>query len=264
MAVKGNLSEISLTDLIQLNCQSGMTGRLTVSSRGRTAQVFFEGGFIVHATSGQESGEEVFYEILGWDSGVFTLESGIRAPTQTINARCSDLLLGGLHHLDEKSSAEQTAPRQQPLPEDVGALFGFEKSNLSETEEPSTEDIMARNMQEILAELADEVPGLLATAVVGMDGLTIAEVTRGPINVEQTGAQMTLLIKLVETSTQKLGAGTVQDYLLTTDKAYLLLRFLGNSQYFLGMSANRSKTNLGKMRLYSRVYAEKLAAAMPR
>ena len=123
---------------------------------------------------------------------------------------------------------------------------------------------MARNMQEILMELAEEIPGLMATAVVGMDGLTVAKVTRAPVNVEQTGAQMTMLIKLVETSTQKLGAGTVQDYLLTTDKAYLLLRFLDNSQYFLGMSADRRKANLGKMRLYSRVYAKKLAAAMPR
>ncbi len=264
MAVQGNLSEISLTDLIQLNCQSGMTGRLTVSSRGRTAQVFFDGGVIVHVTQGEKSGQEVFYEILGWDSGVFTLESGILTPTQTINARCSDLLLGGLHQLDEKSNPKEPAPGQLPLPEDVGELFGFEKSNLPETEDLSTEDTMAQNMQEILMELTEEVPGLLAAAVVGMDGLPVADVARGPVNIEQISAQMTLLIKLVETSTEKLDAGTVQDYLLTTDKAYLLLHFLGNTQYFLGMSADRSKTNLGKMRLYNRVFAEKLIAAMPR
>ena len=264
MAVKGNLSEISLTDLIQLNCHSGMTGRLTVTNRGRAAQVFFDGGLIVHVMLGEKSGQEVFYEILGWDSGVFTLESGIPAPAQTINARCSDLLLGGLHQLDEKSAPKEPAPGQLPLPEDVGELFGLEKSNLPKTEDTNTEDTMAQNMQEILVELVEEVPGLLGAAVVGMDGLPVAEVARGPVNIERTSAQMTLLIKLVETSTKKLNAGTVQDYLLTTDKAYLLLRFLGNTQYFLGMSAARGKINLGKMRLYSRVYAKKLTAAMPR
>ncbi len=263
MAVQGDLSEISLINLIQLNCQSETTGRLTLTDQGRQAQVFFESGEIVHATLGQRSGQEVFYEILEWCSGEFVLEAGIPASTRTIHTSCSDLLLHGLHRLDEKGAPQPTTNSQQPLPEDVGKLFGLEKSTLPHSGDTRMEATMAQNMQEILTELGKEVAGLLTAAVVGMDGLPIADISRGAVDVEQVSAQMTLLIKLVETTTEKLGSGTVQDYLLTTDKAYLLLRFLGNTQYYLGISADRSQVNLGKIRLYSRVYAQKLAAAMP-
>ncbi len=264
MAVKGNLSEIGLTDLIQLNCQSGMSGRLTVTSRGRIAQVFFENGVVVHATLGDKSGQEAFYEVLGWDAGSFTLERNVPTPTQTIRTTCSDLLLGGLHQLDEKGSTVQPTHGQQPLPEDLGALFGLEKSTLPTAGDLNTEDDMAQKMQEILADLSGEAPGLFATAVVGMDGLPVAEYARKGVSVDEISAQMTLMIKLVETTMSKMEFGILEDYLLTTENAYLLIRFLDDSGYFLGIGAEKSKTNLGKMRLYSRVYAKRLAEALPR
>ena len=73
-----------------------------------------------------------------------------------------------------------------------------------------------------------------------------------------------LLFKLVNTSVDKLGAGNIQDFLLTTDKAYLLIRYLSDRNYFLGIAADRRKANLGNMRLYSRIFSERLSKAMPR
>ncbi|MEN8241488.1 MAG: DUF4388 domain-containing protein [Chloroflexota bacterium] len=266
MALKGNLAEISLTNLVQLNCQSGMSGQLTVSQDELEAQVFFSEGEIVHAVLGDSTGTKAFNQLLSWEDGQFEMEPGISAPAQSISTSWSDLLLGGLHQLDETKAAKQPGKtKQQVVPEDLGNLFGLEKSTgASDASAKITEDIMAQNLQEHLLELGNESPAIFAAAVVGMDGLTVADYTSKKVSIEGISAQMTLLIKLIDTTTKKLAAGSVEDFLLTTDKSYLLIRFLGSTGYYLGIAAERSKDSLGKMRLYSRIYAERLSASMPK
>ena len=266
MAVKGNLKDISLTNLVQMEAQSGLTGRLSVQHAGDQALIFFAEGEIVHATLGVVSGKDAFYQVLAWEEGDFELESDIATPEQTINQHWSDLLLGGLHQLDENNALGTDAKKKDDVfPEDLGKLFGLERTNNSPGEgDIIMEDNMAQKMQEVLADLSGEATGLFASAVVGMDGLPVAEFAKKSVDIESFSAQMTLLIKLVDTTTKKVKAGKVEDYLLTTDKAYLLIRFLGNSEYYLGIGAVREASNLGKLRLYSRIYAERLSAVLPR
>ena len=266
MAVKGNLRDISLTNLVQMEAQSGLTGRLSVQHAGDQAHIFFADGEIIHAELGAISGKEAFYQVLGWEDGEFELESDLVAPDQTIKQHWSDLLLGGLHQLDESNALETEGNKKDEVfPEDLGKLFGLEKTNNSPGEgDIIMEDNMAQKMQEVLADLSGEATGLFASAVVGMDGLPVAEFAKKSVDVESFSAQMTLLIKLVDTTTKKVNAGKVEDYLLTTDKAYLLIRFLGDSDYYLGIGAVREASNLGKLRLYSRIYAERLSAVLPR
>lgn len=123
---------------------------------------------------------------------------------------------------------------------------------------------MPESMRDILAELGDQVPGFIAASVVGMDGLGIAQHTAANVNVEAINAQMTLLVKLVDTSVNKLGAGTLEDYLMTTARAYLMLRFLEEGEYYLGIAAIRDRSSLGNLRLNSRIYTRRINQAMPR
>lgn len=266
MAVKGNLKDISLTNLVQLEAQSGLTGCLSVQQAEDQAHIFFVHGEIVHAELGEIAGKDAFYQILAWEDGEFRLESDIATPAHTITERWSDLLLGGLHQLDESNALKPEGEKNdRVLPEDLGKLFGLEKTNNSPGEENIImEDNMAQKMQEVLVDLSAEATGLFAAAVVGMDGLPIAEYSKQSVNAEAFSAQMTLLIKLVDTTTKKVDAGKVEDYLLTTDKAYLLIRFLGSSEYYLGIGAAKNASSLGKLRLYSRIYSERLSAVLPR
>jgi len=262
MALAGNLKDISLVNLVQLNCQSGITGRLVVEHGSQVAQVYFVDGTIVHTILGELEGKEAFYELLGWESGQFELEQDVPSPTQTITIHCSDLLLGGLYQLDQRVHAERPARVERPepheLPDDLGEMFGFEKSKLEEEDDPMA------GLQNSLEELSHEVTGFVATAIVGMDGLGIAEYASAAMDIEAINAQMTLLFKLVNTTVDKLGAGAIEDFLLTTDQAYLLIRYLADRNYFLGIAAERSKANLGNMRMFSRLYAKKLSQEMPR
>lgn len=259
MAVKGNLQDISLTNLIQINCQSGITGQLLLEHDGEKGQIYFNTGAIVHAVYGAHSGKKAFYELLRWADGQFDLEKDRAAPTQTITNHWSDLLLEGLRQLDEQNTLEEEPEEiQSVVPDNIGALFGFEKSSNSK------ESDVVQNMKEILIELGREVSGFTGSAIIGMDGLSIAEYSVNQSNAEAVNAQLTLLFKLVDTSVNKLDAGIVQDFLLTTEKTYTLIRYLSDNQYFLAIIGDRSKANLGNMRLISRLYADRLSKAMPR
>lgn len=239
MTIKGRLSEMSLPTLVQMTCQEGTRAGLTLVNGEQEAALYFDAGNIVHAAMDNQTGEEVVYHVLKWQDGEFSLEAGVPSPDTTVTTPWSTLLMDGLQQIDEErwDIADDLMKEEYDMPE---------------------------NMKDILAELGEQVPGFIAAAVVGMDGLGIAQHAIGGVDVEAINAQMTLLIKLVDTTVNKLGSGAIEDFLLTTDHAYLLIRFLEDSHYFLGIAADKGKVNLGGLRLNSRVFSGRINAAMPR
>jgi predicted regulator of Ras-like GTPase activity (Roadblock/LC7/MglB family) len=238
MAIEGRLSEMDIPTLVQYVCNEGQQARLRIEHADQEAFIYFAAGNVVDAELGDQRGEEAFYRILRWEDGAFALESGVAPPTQTIETPWSALLMNGLQQRDEVSWDE-----------------------LAHDEEDYD---MPENIQDILEELGGQVPGFISAAVVGMDGLGIADHASTDVNVEAVNAQMTLLIKLVDTTINKLNpTDGVEDYLLTTEDAYLLVRFLEDKQYYLGLAADREDTRLGSMRLNSRIYAERVNEALP-
>lgn len=239
MAINGYLNELSLPTLVQMACQEGTPARLVLQQEDEEAVLYFDDGTIVHAAWGERTGEEVVYRVLKWQEGAFCLEAGVLSPERTIEAHWSVLLMDGLQQVDEErwDTADELLKEEYDMPE---------------------------NMRDILMELGDQVSGFISAAVVGMDGLGIAQHTVVDVNVEAINAQITLLAKLVDTSVTKLGAGVLEDYLLTTDEAYLLVRFLEDGEYYLGIAVDRDEANLGGLRLNSRVFTRRIDQAMPR
>lgn len=247
MALQGNLRDMSIADLIQHNGADRKTARLTIDHDGRQATLYFLDGNVVHAAMGRIQGEEVIYRILDWESGTFMLEPDETADSTTITRSWSSLLLEGARRLDEGL----------PPSDDLTG---------SAADQTETEvNTMAQKMDDILKEMGGEVNGFLAAAVTGMDGLNIAQFTKNSkLNPDIIGAQMALLVKLVDTTMIKLGAGEAEDDLLTTENAYILFRFLPEKHYFLGIAADRKTASLGNLRLMSRTYAKRLSEAVPR
>lgn len=238
MSMQGNLKDMAVADLIQHNCQDNKTAKMLIRNAGQEAALFFKEGQIVHAALNGHEGEEVVFQILTWNEGTFILETGNEAPTKTITRSWSSLLLEGARRLDE------------------GQLGQTKVTEVSQ---------MAQKLNDILKELSGEVSGYLASAVVGMDGLSVADHTKSAkSNPETISAQLALLFKLVDTSTMKMNAGAVEDNLLTTDSAHVLMRFLPSKDYFLGVAIDRKSGNLGNLRLMSKLYADRIAKAMPK
>jgi predicted regulator of Ras-like GTPase activity (Roadblock/LC7/MglB family) len=120
------------------------------------------------------------------------------------------------------------------------------------------------NLDDILKELSSQVTGYIASALVDLDGLNIASNSvSSSLDPENISAQLSMLFRLVEVSVEKMDVGIIEDNLTTTDDAYILMRFLPGKQYYLSIAANRRTGNLGNMRLISKIFAERLAKAMP-
>jgi len=107
MGLQGSLRDMSVADIIQVNCQDKKTASVTLISNGKEAVVYFKEGSVVHATVDQTSGEEAIYKILSWDEGEFVLVVGAESPEVTIKRNWSGLLLEGAKRLDELSEQSE-------------------------------------------------------------------------------------------------------------------------------------------------------------
>jgi hypothetical protein len=99
-AFNGWTDEVGLPDLVQLACLEGGERMLLIQKDGFEGQIFFSRGEIVHATSPQGQGEDAFFQLMGWSSGVFLLRKA-QSPVQTINTPWNFLLIEALRRSDE-------------------------------------------------------------------------------------------------------------------------------------------------------------------
>ncbi len=99
--VSGRLSEMSLSDIIQILATSGKTARIALVRGGDEGSIWLREGNIVHAELGTEQGEEAFYGLIPWNDGEFQIDTGAAAPLETIDAGYESLILEGLRRLDE-------------------------------------------------------------------------------------------------------------------------------------------------------------------
>jgi predicted regulator of Ras-like GTPase activity (Roadblock/LC7/MglB family) len=242
MGINGNLKDISFADLVQIHCMDPRSARMTVQHQDQQATVFFAEGQVIHAELGKDMGEDVIYQLLSWNEGAFNVDNEVEVPTRTINRMWSGLLLEGARRLDEIETQRKKEAQMNGATE---------------------ENKMAQKFDEILTSLAGEVPGYIASALVGIDGINIASHTLGGMDPEVVSAQITTLFRLVDASVDKLGAGVLEDNLLSAEKSYILMRFLPGKEYFLAIAANRKDGNLGNLRLMSKMYTEQLFKAMP-
>jgi len=100
------------------------------------------------------------------------------------------------------------------------------------------------NLNDILIEMGSLINELMAVAVVGRDGLTVAEYNPSGIDIEGVYARFAMVLIGVEESVNELSElGHVEDNLVfvQTEKAKILIKFLG-PRFFLCLEVNRSCT----------------------
>jgi len=106
MALVGNLKDLKLPVIVQLNCMEKNTAVFIVEHHRVEGKIYFAGGNIVHATYGQAEGEDAVHKILQIKEAPFRVESDIAAPKNTISTPWSNLLMEGLQKIDEATEAK--------------------------------------------------------------------------------------------------------------------------------------------------------------
>ncbi|MCI0512496.1 hypothetical protein L0128_04735 [candidate division KSB1 bacterium] len=119
-------------------------------------------------------------------------------------------------------------------------------------------------LESILKEMADEIPGCLATSVVGMDGLGLANHCIGAFDYETANAQFALVMKLLLKTVNQMGNSSFEDYLVTNENSYLMTFFIGDGNYWVVIAVDRKKGTLGNMRLIARNYREAIWQNIPK
>jgi hypothetical protein len=119
MSLKGELTDLSLAELIEFFCNQRKTGRLTVSYPHAPAYFYLQSGSVVHASVGSLRGIDAVYYALTQSNASFNFSAAYEAPDQTINQPWTSVVLEGLRRMDEgikprnpfSEKAEVTAPQ---------------------------------------------------------------------------------------------------------------------------------------------------------
>lgn len=120
-------------------------------------------------------------------------------------------------------------------------------------------------MDDILMDVRNQLGAeFVSTEIVGTDGLSIAGTAMDPnFDSSVISARFAMVMRLSTKVTDKMSMGTVEDNLVTTDKAFILIRFLGDSSYYWRISVTKEAT-LGIIRMLMTEYAEELWDSIPR
>ena len=122
VALSGNLSETSFTDLIQFYSISRQTAAVTIVSPAgpeHDVVVFMENGEIVDARFGQMTGIDAVRRAMRLREGEFHVDLNVTTEKRTIWESCNKLLLEEMVSDDEANGAEDGADESAAGPEEI-------------------------------------------------------------------------------------------------------------------------------------------------
>ncbi|HEY0170007.1 MAG TPA: TonB family protein [Pyrinomonadaceae bacterium] len=101
MALTGQLSDMSLAELIEFFCNQRKTGRLKIDYPRGHSVFFIKEGELVDAKVGSLSGPEAVYFSLTLPNAAFDFSPDVQATRRTIDQAWTQVVLEGLRRLDE-------------------------------------------------------------------------------------------------------------------------------------------------------------------
>jgi predicted regulator of Ras-like GTPase activity (Roadblock/LC7/MglB family) len=100
---------------------------------------------------------------------------------------------------------------------------------------------------ELLDSIVSKVEGIVAVVIMGMDGIAIEKRCQdADINIESLAAEYTTALRLSSSSTQEVGLGTLEEYMVSTEDRIAVVRMI-TSDYFLFILLSKGG-NIGRAR----------------
>lgn len=99
---QGVLSDLELTDIIQMLCLARRTALLHLKHRDHRGRIVFENGEVVHGEFDGLKGEDAVFRMLALRQGDIFMQSDFRNDEHTIDIGWQDLLFEGVRRADEE------------------------------------------------------------------------------------------------------------------------------------------------------------------
>src|SRR5256885_2670964 len=110
MALTGQLSDLSLAELIEFFCNQRKSGRLKVMYPRAPGYFYFQNGMLVDAKIGALRGVEAVYYALTLDNASFKFSAAFEATQRTIHQPWAQVALEGLRRMDEGIAPSEAFP----------------------------------------------------------------------------------------------------------------------------------------------------------
>lgn len=110
MQLAGELSKISIPNIVQLVRNGGLTGEISLSQGSNTARILVEKGRVVHVESSNGAGKEAFLELFLWLTGTFSfIEGPVLEPARNFpsDEPIDRVLREGVTYLEQKRYLDQ-------------------------------------------------------------------------------------------------------------------------------------------------------------
>ena len=140
--VEGKLSQIPLTDLLQLFHMNRRTGTIELTRRetGRPEElgtILLREGNLVQATVGSVEGEKALFRLLAWREGSFAFTPNPVRMAERIVAPTRALLIEGMRQLDEWDRMRESLPSL-----DARVVLNVDTGTLPSVVHPLTQEVL--------------------------------------------------------------------------------------------------------------------------
>src|SRR5436190_19062454 len=113
--MQGKLSQISLTDVLQLCILAKKSGQLKLTRGKEAVEIYFIAGEMAHAVSPLGEGDKAFFHPLTWSDGEFSLNQNVTAPKKSITRPTRDLLTEWLGVARELEQIQEIIPTENAV-----------------------------------------------------------------------------------------------------------------------------------------------------
>lgn len=248
-----SLSGLSLASLLQLVAMEQKTLHLKVfHPAGKNGSLFFRDGTLIDAEQDELGGDEAVLEMLRWDKVRVGMKEFSAPPAASkMQSQLMSLLFKAAQREDDCCGEDSCECSLEAAKREL--------ARITEQHQPTSRNSGGGIMgiKEVLKKMADELDGVLAIQVTGMDGINLALHNPTGTDVEAFSAKFAMVLKLVEKSVDSLkGMGELEENLVQTKNAWILTRFI-TPQYYIGIAVSREGT-LGNVRLVGQRYIDQL------
>jgi hypothetical protein len=139
MALSGQLSDLSLAELIEFFCNQRKTGRLKIAYQRAPGYFYFDRGELVDAKIGTLVGVDAVYYALTQENASFKFSTAFEATRRTIHRPWAHVALEGLRRLDEGVTPKEAFPEGAHLLHDDEPEDAEEKAPAEKVSSPKVE-----------------------------------------------------------------------------------------------------------------------------